>query len=236
VTGPRLFVTGTDTGVGKTEASCAVLSLLADLGLCPAPMKPYESGCADLRRPADALRLRAAARSDDALELVCPHRYRLPLAPAVAARREKRPADFRRTMAAFRTFGPARALVVEGAGGLRVPLDERREVVDLIGAFGLPVLLVARAGLGTLNHVALSLEALAARGLPALAVLLVRSAPGRGDPSERDNPGLIAARHRLEVLGPVPYVTDPARRQAAFRKALRPLVDRLTTARRPPAS
>ncbi|MBY0249678.1 MAG: hypothetical protein K2Q17_18650 [Nitrospiraceae bacterium] len=72
----RLFVTGTDTGVGKTEAACAVLSLLADAGLRPAAMKPYESGCLDRRQPADALALKAAARCDDPLDRVCLYRWR----------------------------------------------------------------------------------------------------------------------------------------------------------------
>ena len=85
----RFFVTGTDTGVGKTEAACAVLSLLADAGLSPAAMKPYESGCIDRRRPADALALKAAARCDDPLAHVCPYRYRAPLAPGNAVVRPR---------------------------------------------------------------------------------------------------------------------------------------------------
>ena len=217
----RVFVTGTDTGVGKTETSCALLSLLAKGGLHPAPMKPYESGCARLTEPADALRLRAAAKSDDPLEQICPHRFRLPLAPGVAAEKEKRPADFKKTLAAFRAFGDTRPMVVEGAGGLFVPLDGKRDVIDLIVRLKLPVLLVARAGLGTLNHTALSLEALARRDVPVLAVLLSRSTEGRGDASEKDNARLIAQRHKVKVLGPVPYVADPRRRQAAFERALR---------------
>jgi dethiobiotin synthetase len=217
----RVFVTATDTGVGKTEAAGALLSLLADRGDRPAPFKPYESGCADLRRPADAVFLREAARSDDPLERICPHRFRAPLAPGVAARRAKIVPSFARTLEAFESFR-GRALVCEGAGGLRVPLDADHEVIDLIELFRLPVLLVARAGLGTLNHVALSLEALASRKAEVLGVLLARSS-SRSDPSEKDNPALIAERHRVSVLGPVPWLPDPRRRRAAFRKALAPL-------------
>lgn len=83
----RLFVTGTDTGVGKTEAACAPLSLLAEAGLRPAAIKSYESGCLDWRRPADALAMKAATRCDDPLDRVCLYRYRAPLAPGVAAAR-----------------------------------------------------------------------------------------------------------------------------------------------------
>lgn len=222
----RVFVVGTDTGVGKTEAACALLSLLADAGHAPWALKPYESGVGDLSAPADALALRAAAGSSQSVDAVCPHRFRLPLAPGVAARREGVVPDFGRTVDAFAAVGEG-ALVVEGAGGLLVPLHldggAPREVLDLVAWSGLPVLLVARAGLGTLNHTGLSLGALAARGIPVLGVLLVRTSR-RGDPSERDNPALLAALYGVRVLGPVPWTRDPARRRAAFRRALRPLV------------
>ncbi|MBI3181883.1 MAG: dethiobiotin synthase [Myxococcales bacterium] len=218
----RMFVTATDTGVGKTEAACALLSLLADRGLRPAPFKPYESGCADPRRPPDALALRKAAQSDDELALVCPHRFRLPLAPGVAAAREGQEPSFRQTLAAWRSFR-GRPVVAEGAGGLLVPIDSKHEVVDLIRALRLPVLLVARAGLGTLNHTSLSLEALRKRRIETRAVLLVRGARG-SDESERENSALIRERHRVEVLGPVPFLRRASERRAAFRRALSPLL------------
>ncbi|MHB8874548.1 MAG: dethiobiotin synthase [Myxococcaceae bacterium] len=214
----RIFVTGTDTGVGKTQASCALLSLLADRGLSPGPFKPYESGCASLRRPADALAMLAAARSQDPLDRVCPHRFRLPLAPGVAARRLGRNPPLEETLLALRSFD-GRPLVAEGAGGLRVPLDFDHEVIDLIELLRLPVLLVARAGLGTLNHTALSLEALRHRRIDIAAVLLSRTAPG-ADPSGRDNAVELRRRHRVRVLGPVPFISDTAKRHAAFRRAL----------------
>jgi dethiobiotin synthetase len=219
---PRIFVTGTDTGVGKTQASCALLSLMADAGLSPRGFKPYESGCRSLARPEDALALRRAARSLQPLEQVCPQRYRLPLAPGIAALREGRPSSWETTLATWRQVGQG-ACVVEGAGGLFVPLDPEHDVIDLATTLALPVLLVARAGLGTLNHTALSLEALERRRVPVAAVLLSRSSPAK-DPSERDNARLIAERHGVRVLGPVPFVQDPARRRTAFRRALAPLL------------
>ena len=227
--GPRFFVTGTDTGVGKTQVSRALLSLLVDAGLSPQGFKPYESGCASLAAPADALALREAARSELPLDVLCPHRFRAPLAPGVAARRLGREPDWDVTLAAWERVrhGP---VVVEGAGGLFVPLDASHDVIDLIATLALPVVLVARAGLGTLNHTALSLEALARRDVPVAAVLLSRSTPQR-DVSERDNAALIAERHGVRVLGPVPYLVEPRRRHAAFRRALAPLVSDRARAR-----
>lgn len=220
----RVFVAGTDTGVGKTEASCALLALLADAGLRPAAFKPYESGCPSLSHPRDACAMKAAARTDDELEWICPHRFRAAVAPGMAAARLGKYPSLRVTLKAYRRFA-GRPLVVEGAGGLRVPVDGRREMIDLARMFGLPVLLVARAGLGTLNQVALSLEALAARRIRVLAVLLSASAPG-ADASRRDNAEWIRRRHRISVLGPVPFRSDIGRRRAAFRRALMPLLQR----------
>lgn len=218
----RLFVTGTDTGVGKTEVACALLSLLAEAGLRPTAMKPYESGCADWHRPPDAMALKAAARCDDPLDRICPYRYRAPLAPGVAAARRRESPSFARVLALARSFG-RRPLVLEGAGGLFVPIDARRDIIDLIEALNMPVLLVARAGLGTLNHTGLSLEALARRGIAVRAVLLTKSTDA-SDPSERDNPEWLRRRHGVPVLGPVPYVPDPVRRRAAYRRRLGPLL------------
>ena len=226
----RLFVTATDTGVGKTQASCALLSLLAERGARPAPFKPYETGCRNLGAPADACALRKAARSEDRLELICPHRFREPLAPGVAAHREGSTASLSKTLAAYRTFSD-RTLIAEGAGGLFVPIDARREMIDLIELLRLPVLLVARAGLGTLNHTLLSLGALAERRILVRAVLLTCTTRAR-DPSHRDNAYWIHRRAAVRVLGPVPFRADPKARHAAFRSALSPLLQGRSSHRR----
>ena len=219
---PRYFVTGTDTGVGKTEVAAALLSLMADAGLAPGALKPYESGCADVERPADALALRAAARSEDALDRISLHRFRAPLAPGIAAERLGLNPSWAETLKAFRAF-QGRALVVEGAGGLLVPLDRHHQVIDLIAAMRLPVVLVARAGLGTLNHTGLSLRALRARRLRVRAVVLVRTSAAR-DASVADNRRWLQRREAIDVLGPVPFVVEAAARRAAFRKQLRSLL------------
>jgi dethiobiotin synthetase len=217
---PRLFVTGTDTNIGKTEVSCALLELLARAGMRPAAFKPYESG-----GNSDSRRLWEASGRALPLAQVNVHRFRPAVAPGVAAARSGVQPSWAETLRGFHRFD-GRALVVEGAGGLFVPLDDHREVMDLVVSLELPVVLVARAGLGTLNHVALSLEALAARRIPVLAVVLVQSGKKR-DASVRDNPAWLMRRHRLPVLGPVPWTPSAARRRQAFMRALSPLVDAL---------
>jgi dethiobiotin synthetase len=217
----RFFVTGTDTGVGKTEVSAALLSLLRDAGHAPFAFKPCESG-----GTGDAERLREAAGPGQPLDEVCLYRLRAPLAPAMAARQERRRVDLRRVERAFRAFGPTRAGVVEGAGGLFVPLTPRADVIDLIERLALPVVLVARAGLGTVNHTTLSLRALAERGLSVAAVVLSRGSPV-ADPSVPLNRAELERRFpRVRFVGPVPYVADERRRRFAFLRALGPLVER----------
>ncbi len=104
-----------------------------------------------------------------------------------------------------------------------MPLDPRRDVIDLIAALALPVVLVARAGLGTLNHTGLSLQLLATRRIPVRAVVLSRGSPAP-DPSIEDNGAWLSRRHGVPVLGPVPYIADPGRRRRAFRDVVRPLL------------
>ncbi len=208
------FVTGTDTGVGKTQVAGALLSLFVDAGQRPFAFKPYETGVRDV--PPDAAWLRACAGSWQPITTVCVHRFEAPLAPAIAG-----PSSWKKTLRTFQSFeGPG---VVEGAGGLRVPLDASHDVVDLAAALKLPIILVARAGLGTLNHVALSLDLLRARRLAVRAVVLVKSTVAV-DPAEVDNPAWLKARHRVLVLGPLPFHRSVPRRHAALKKLLQPLM------------
>jgi dethiobiotin synthetase len=216
----RYFVTGTDTGVGKTEVACALLELLAAAGDQPRAFKPFESGGGD-----DAGRLwRAAGRGQPRATASC-YRFRAPLAPGLAARLEGRRVSLERAERAFRALGPG-SVVVEGAGGLFVPLDPRHDVIHFLARLELPAVLVARAGLGTLNHTTLSLLALEAAQVSVAAVVLVQAVPGR-DPSVRWNgPELRRRFPRVPVLGPVPYRADALRRRRALQAALEGLVPR----------
>lgn len=214
----RFFVTGTDTGVGKTEVSAALLSLLARRGARPFAFKPCESG-----GTGDADTLRAAAGGWQSERSVCVYRLKAPLAPAIAARLEKRRLDWKKLLSGFRALGAGPG-VVEGAGGLFVPLVGARDVVDFIATLRLPVVVVARAGLGTINHTTLTLEALRARRLPVAAVVLVQASRGV-DPSIPHNRAELERRFpSTRFVGPLPFLPKAKARRAAFEAALTPLL------------
>ena len=214
-----LFVTGTDTSVGKTEVACALLADARARGVDAVGMKPAQSGVAP-GEPSDAERLRAASGGVEPLEAICPYTFAAPLAPAVAARVEGREISFARVVAAARALAARhQAIVVEGAGGLLVPLTDRETYADLASELALPVLVVARAGLGTVNHTALTVEALRRRGLGVLAIVLDRTAP-EDDPSVPHNATEIARLTGVAPLDPLPYVRDIVLRAGALRSML----------------
>jgi dethiobiotin synthetase len=220
VTVGGLFVTGTDTGVGKTEVSCALLAEARAGGLDVVAMKPAQSGLTP-GEPSDAERLRAACGGIEPLEAICPYTFGAPLAPAVAARIEGRALSFDAVLAAARALAARHAaILVEGAGGLLVPLTDEHTYADLAVALGLPVLVVARAGLGTVNHTALTVEALRARGLALAGIVLNRTAAA-DDPSVAHNAGEIARMTGSEPIATLPHVGDIAGREGILRSRLR---------------
>jgi len=167
-----LFVTGTDTGVGKTVVACAIVRGLRAQGIDVGVIKPIETGVGP-EGPLDAIALREAAGCEDPIEEVCPQRFTLPAAPTVAAEAEGRSVDSAAIRGAFeRIRARHECVVAEGAGGLLVPAAEGICMADLARDFGLPLVLVARAALGTINHTLLSLEAAAARGLDIAGVVI----------------------------------------------------------------
>jgi dethiobiotin synthetase len=214
-----LFVTGTDTGVGKTEVACALIAAARAAGLDVGAMKPAQSGV-EPGVPTDADRLHAAAGGGDPMALVCPFSFTPPLAPGVAARLAGAEITLEAILAAARTLAARHAaLLVEGAGGLLVPLTPRESYADLAVALGLPVLLVARAGLGTVNHTALTVEALRSRGLAIAGLVLNRTAP-EDDPSVPHNAAEIEKLTGLRPLATLPFARDIAGREAILRSAL----------------
>lgn len=206
---PGVFVTGTDTGVGKTVVACALAEMLRQRGIDVGVMKPIETGVG-AQGPLDAIALAEAARSGDPLELICPQRFELPAAPSVAAEREGRSVDLVAIRNAFVELRERHAfLLVEGAGGLLVPIAADYAMADLMGELGLPVLIVARGVLGTVNHTLLTLEAIERRGLPLAGVVLSH---GPRPISNADEQNLVVLRRQLgrRLLGEVPPLPPEA--------------------------
>jgi len=197
------FVTGTDTGVGKTVVACALVRALRARGLDVGAMKPVETGVG-AAGPLDALALRAAAGDVDALEDVCPQRFALPAAPTVAAAAEAREVDLRVIDAAHARLAARHTwLVVEGAGGLLVPAARGASMADLAARLGHPLVVVARARLGTLNHTALTLEAARRRGL-TVAGLAICHADGALCAADASNLEALRNDPGAPLLGEIP--------------------------------
>ncbi|GJG87172.1 hypothetical protein tb265_23530 [Gemmatimonadetes bacterium T265] len=219
----RLAVTGTDTGVGKTLVSCALVAALRARGVAVAPFKPIETGVPGVPGAgagADAERLWRAAGTGHALDDVGPVTYTEPLAPLVAAERAGRPVDLARVEAA-RARLDAGAFLVEGAGGLLVPLAREADgrVVDLAtlaARWALGVVVVAADRLGALNHTLLTVREAERRGLAVRAVVLNACRPAPADVAERTNLAALRALLPHVPVVPFPFVPDERRDDDAW--------------------
>jgi len=207
------FVTGTDTGVGKTAVTAALCVLLGRAGLRVAPVKPVQTGVAP-GEPGDLEVCLAAAGLNPGPELLRrmnPYRFRLPASPHLSAGQEKQCVDPELILDSCRELAVEHdCLLVESAGGLLVPLTREYSTLDLAVALGLPLIVVARAILGTLNHTLLTLRAARAAGLSLAAVVLNRPLSGEPDRVERlieqDNRATIESIGGVTVLGPLPHI------------------------------
>ena len=209
---PGLFVTGTDTGVGKTVVAGAIAAWFRRQGSRVAVLKPIATGCERRREglvSADAEFLAQCAASPHPLDLICPQRYAEPLAPSVAAERSGQPVDWGAVQRSLDLMTrDSDVIIVEGVGGVMVPLDERHTVLDLVRWLGLPSVVVARAGLGTINHTLLTVEAL--RPVAQVAGVVVNRYPAENATvAEETNPRVIARWGRVPVLCIVPDEPRP---------------------------
>ncbi|MEO6953554.1 MAG: dethiobiotin synthase [Polyangia bacterium] len=205
-----LFVIGTDTGVGKTLVSTTLLRAWATAGRRVAAMKPCETGEGD-----DGEQLLAATLRPLDPALVRPYRFALPAAPLLAAAREGQHIDLdvlHRALAQLAS--DAERVLVEAAGGLLVPWTSDTTTADLIARTRLPVLLVARTGLGTINHTLLTLEALRHRDVRVLGLVFSQSAATAG-PEEAESVRYLEGAAQAPLLGHIPWLTagSPTGRQ-----------------------
>lgn len=207
---PRgLFVTGTDTEVGKTLAATVLMHHFRRQGLRVVGMKPVAAGCHETPegwKNEDVEALRAAANVDAPIEHVNPYRFHAPIAPHVAARREGRTIDLDRIMASFeRLRAMTDIVVVEGAGGFLVPLGDAEDFGDLARRLALPVVLTVGLRLGCINHALLTREAIAARGLHLAGWIANGIDPHMEAP--QDSIATLASRLRAPLLGVIPWLS-----------------------------
>lgn len=208
-----LFITGTDTGVGKTHTACLIARQAAARGLRVGAYKPVCSGAEfDAgRRPVwdDIQRLMAAINVPATIDEICPQRFLAPLAPPLAARAEHRSIDADRLVDGMTVWRlRVDLLLIEGAGGLFCPLTERQTFADLAVDIGFPMLIVARPGLGTINHTLLTIEAARTRRLVVAGVIFCETVAASDDPSVPSNADEIERRSGVPVFGTIPFGKD----------------------------
>ncbi|MDA8084325.1 MAG: dethiobiotin synthase [Nitrospiraceae bacterium] len=211
------FVTGTDTGVGKTIVAGAIIRAMRRFGLRGGAMKPIESGCGregDLLIPFDGMSLKQASHMDDLITMVTPCCFEAPLAPLPASETEMRKVSIPAIRNAFSKLSAKYdAMVVEGIGGLLVPIKKNYAVIDLASDLGLPLIVVAKPGLGTINHTMLTVKYALKEGLDVAGVIINYSMPPENTPSEKTNAQVLERICPVPVIGIFPYmknVTDEA--------------------------
>ena len=212
-----IFVTGTDTGVGKTVITAGIVRWLRQQGIDAVPMKPVQTGAARQGRrlisPDLEFCLAASGIKPDTdeLKLMLPYAYEPACSPHLAGRLAgKYPEIPQIVKCADKLLKRHQAIVVEGAGGIMVPLNERQTMLDLMAALNYPVVVVSRFGLGTINHTLLSVQALRAAGLNLLGVVFNRTEQPLSENRfiEDDNPEIIAGLGEVSVLGKLDYIEN----------------------------
>lgn len=202
------FVTGTDTGVGKTTVSSALVHQFAALGLRSVGMKPVASGCIlqdGVLLSEDVQQLKAASNLTLPLSDINPYAFEPAIAPHIAASQAGAEIELGVIQAAYaRLEAAADVVIVEGVGGFRVPLNDTVDTADLVVALGLPVILVVGLRLGCINHALLTAEAIAARGLKLAGWIANRIDPAMS--MQEENLQALSLRLQAPCLGVVPWV------------------------------
>lgn len=223
-----IFITGTDTGVGKTIVSAAIIRALIKKGIRVGAMKPVETGCARTEDredliPSDGMFLKEMAEMDDSIDVITPIRYEEPLAPMVASEIEKRPIETKKIFDVYRKLSSKYDfMVVEGVGGLLVPIAKKSQqsksnkevnsntyfVIDLIKDLKLPAIVVTRPTLGTINHTLLTVNYALREGIEVVGVIINHHNPPTGDIAEKTNPDILKQLCPVPIIGMLPYIKD----------------------------
>lgn len=204
-----LLITGTDTGVGKTVVGCGLVAALTARGKRVGVLKPTETGCAvrnGILYPEDAARLAAFARTPLSLEEICPYRFAPPLAPSVAAEQADVQIEPQRLRAVFQRIAARHDItLVEGAGGLLVPLTGRYTFADLARDLDVSLMVVVGSKLGALNHALLTFHCIRTLSLP-LSGYVLNHPSSILDPAVRTNAQTLARLTDVPCRGILPFL------------------------------
>jgi dethiobiotin synthetase len=205
---PALFVTGTDTGVGKTVIAGAIGQWFHHRGFRVSVLKPCATGCVRRREglvSEDAEFLAHCAQARFPLDLICPQCYAEPLAPAVAAERAHKALDWEAINRSISIMSAeSDMMIVEGVGGIMVPMDAKHSVLDVARWLQIPTVVVARPALGTINHTLLTVNALREAKVPIAGVVINRYPAENASIAEESNPRAIERWGKVPVLCVVP--------------------------------
>ena len=207
-----VFVTGTDTGVGKTLVAGLLARYLREQGHRAITQKWVQTGIRDF--PSDIpTHLKLMGLEEEAIQQythdVSPYVFDLAASPHLAAAHENTRIDTRKIIASFRKLGEAfDTVIVEGAGGILVPLNQKRLLIDVVGNLGLPVVIVAANKLGAINHTLLTVEALQTRNIQVLGIVFNTLDRHQDEAVLRDNPEIVKTFARVPILGQLPWSKD----------------------------
>ncbi len=211
--GKGIFVTGTDTGVGKTLVAAGIACLLHGSGLKVGVMKPVATGGSrksDMLVSDDAIMMKEAAHSRDEYSLINPICLPSMMAPVVASKVDRLQVDWKTIWSAFKTLSKKHNhLVVEGIGGLLVPITDDLYVADMARKMKLPLIIVSRPTLGTINHTLLTIEVARSRGLKIKGVIFNNTKIGGGTLLEETNKIEIEKLSGVPVIASIPYIRSP---------------------------
>lgn len=207
------FVTGTDTGVGKTLVSCALLHAFAAQGKRVAGFKPVAAGCDDDDHNEDVKKLRAASSFQATYGQSNPYCFAHPIAPHIAARHSGVRIELSRILTSFHELsGQADEVIVEGAGGFLVPLNEKQDSADLARELALPMILVVGMRLGCLNHALLTQRVMQDYGMTCAG--WVANTLDHAMPSLQENLDALRERIAAPLLGVIPALSDTSGKTA----------------------
>jgi len=210
---PSLLITGTDTGIGKTIVAASIAQILNEQGYRVAVFKPAGSGCVHRREglvSEDAELLAHCANARHPLDLICPQRYAEPLAPAIAAERARQPLDWEAINRSIKIMSrDSDVMIVEGIGGILVPMDDKHIFLDTAADLKSPAVIVARPALGTINHSLLTLQALRSRNIPIAGAVINRYPTDTPGLAEETNPRAIEKWGKVPILAIVPDTPIP---------------------------